>query len=460
MFRRNRAYFDPAMRIHFISIGGAVMHNLALELQALGHLVSGSDDEIFEPALGRLQQAGLLPEGFGWFPEKLDSRPDCVILGMHARKDNPELLRALELQIPVYSFPDYIYRHSQHKTRVVVAGSHGKTSTTAMLMHALRHNGMDFDYLVGASLPGFERMVRLSDAPVMVIEGDEYLSSALDPRPKFLHYRPHFACITGIAWDHINVFQTFESYVQAFDGFLQTCPAEARIYTFSGDSALQELSRKHHSICTPYDGLAAENHAGQTYIQYEGKSWPVGVFGRHNMQNLHAAMLLAESIGLEPQRFLAAMDSFTGTARRLECLHRSDNLIVYRDFAHSPSKLRATVDAVREQYPGHTLIAAYELHTYSSLSAAFLPDYTGCMDQADERFVLLDPHVFALKRLPVLPDADVSATFGAAVFHSGQALGGALRNAMQEKDHPVVLLLMSSGKFDDLSVQDLITSSN
>ena len=246
--------------------------------------------------------------------------------------------------------------------------------------------------------------------------------------------------------------------MQAFDDFLQTCPKDARVYTFSGDQALAELSRKHHSICTPYDGLAAENQAGQTFIHYEGKAWPVGVFGRHNMQNLHAAMLLAESIGLEPQRFLAAMESFTGTARSLECLHRSDNLIVYRDFAHSPSKLRATVEAVREQFPEHLLIAAYELHTYSSLSAAFLPDYTGCMDPADQRFVLLDPHVFALKRLPVLPDADVAAAFHAEVFHSGQALGGALRSAMQEKDRPVVLLLMSSGKFDDLSVPELIAS--
>ncbi len=444
------------MRIHFISIGGAVMHNLALELQALGHTVSGSDDEIFEPALGRLQEAGLLPERFGWFPEKLDSRPDCVILGMHARKDNPELLRALELQIPVYSFPEYIYRHSQHKTRIVIAGSHGKTSTTAMLMHALRHNGMDFDYLVGAALPGFERMVRLSEAPVMVIEGDEYLSSALDPRPKFLHYKPHYACITGIAWDHINVFPTFESYVQAFDDFLLTCPEEATVFTFSGDAALQELSHKHATICKAYDGLPFENQAGQTFIQHAGKSWPVGVFGRHNMQNLHAAMRLAESIGLDPTRFLAAMESFTGTARRLECLHRSDNLIVYRDFAHSPSKLRATVEAVREQYPDHTLIAAYELHTYSSLSAAFLPDYRGCMEPADHRYVLLDPHVFALKRLPVLPDADVSATFDAEVFHSGSMLGPAMQSALKENKGPCIILLMSSGKFDDFSISDFI----
>lgn len=460
MFHRNPAYFDPAMRIHFISIGGAVMHNLALELQALGHEVSGSDDEIFEPALGRLQRAGLLPEAFGWFPEKLDSRPDCIILGMHARKDNPELQRALEAQIPVYSFPEYIYRHSQNKTRIVIAGSHGKTSTTAMLMHALRHNGMDFDYLVGAALPGFERMVRLSDAPIMVIEGDEYLSSALDPRPKFLHYHPHYACITGIAWDHINVFPTFPSYVQAFDDFLNSCPEQARVFTFAGDAALQELSRKHPALCSPYDGLESENLSGQTRVLWQGKSWPVGVFGRHNMQNLHAAMLLAESMGLEPARFLAAMESFTGTARRLECLHRSDNLLIYRDFAHSPSKLRATVEAVREQYPEHLLIAAYELHTYSSLSAAFLPDYTGCMEPADQRFVLLDPHVFALKRLPVLPDHDVATTFNAAVFHSGTALGEALRTAMQENGRPVVLLMMSSGKFDDLSVQDLIPPGN
>lgn len=444
------------MRIHFISIGGAVMHNLALELQALGHEISGSDDEIFEPALGRLRQAELLPDAFGWYPQKLDSRPDCVILGMHARKDNPELLRALELNLPVYSFPDYIFRHSENKTRIVIAGSHGKTSTTAMLMHALRYQGLDFDYLVGASLPGFERMVRLSDAPIMVIEGDEYLSSALDPRPKFMHYRPQFACITGIAWDHINVFPTFPSYVQAFDDFLQSCPEGARVFTFAGDPALQELSKKHSAICSPYDGLASINNAGQTLVQYGVKDWPVGVFGRHNMQNMHAAMLLAESVGLKTEDFLRSMEHFSGTARRLECLHRSEELIIYRDFAHSPSKLRATVEAVREQYPVHKLIAAYELHTYSSLSKEFLPDYQGAMDTADARFVLLDPHVFALKRLPVLPDAAVAAAFRAEVLHKGTSLGLAIKAAMQESTHPCVVLLMSSGKFDDLSIPDLI----
>jgi UDP-N-acetylmuramate: L-alanyl-gamma-D-glutamyl-meso-diaminopimelate ligase len=444
------------MRIHFISIGGAVMHNLALELQALGHAVSGSDDEIFEPALGRLQQAGLLPAAFGWFPEKLDSRPDCVILGMHARQDNPELLRAMELGLPVYSFPDYIYRHSEHKQRIAIAGSHGKTSTTAMLMHALWHAGKDFDYLVGAALPGFERMVRLSNAPIMVIEGDEYLSSALDPRPKFLHYKPHVACITGIAWDHINVFPTFPSYVQAFDDFLASCPENARVFTYAGDKALGELTKKHEPLCTPYEGLPFENQAGSTFVLWKGKRWPVGVFGRHNMQNMHAAMLLAEAAGIGQEDFLHSMESFTGTARRLECLHRSENLTVYRDFAHSPSKLRATVEAVREQYPEHLLIAAYELHTYSSLSEAFLPDYQGCMEPADVRFVLLDPHVFALKRLPVLPDAAVAGTFGAEVHHTGASLGNAIRKALQENERPCVLLLMSSGKFDDMSVPALI----
>lgn len=448
------------MRIHFIAIGGAVMHNLALELQQLGHEVSGSDDEIFDPAYSRLQQAGLLPESLGWHPERITSALDQVILGMHARPDNPELLRARELGLKIFSFPEYLYEHSRNKKRVVVAGSHGKTSTTAMIMHVLRHRGIDFDYLVGSQLEGFERMVRMSNASVVILEGDEYLTSPLDPTPKFLHYRPHLAVITGISWDHINVFPTRESYHEQFRKFLDSMESDASVVWYAGDPVLQEMMAERKLQHRSYDGIPSRVEAGRTIASFNGRDYPLSIFGAHNMQNLHAAMLICGALGISGHEFMEAVSSFTGTAKRLECMHQSDALHVYRDFAHAPSKLKATVEAVRQQYPKHRLIAAYELHTFSSLSEAFLPDYQGCMDAADEKFVLLDPQVFALKRLPVLPDEAVGKTFNAAVFHSGSNLSEALIQRVHERSEPCILLLMSSGKFGDLSLPSLIERCN
>jgi len=444
------------MRIHFIAIGGAVMHNLALELQQLGHEVSGSDDEIFDPAKSRLAQAGILPESFGWFPEKITPELDQIILGMHARTDNPELQKARELGLNIYSFPEYLYQHWRNKKRIVVAGSHGKTSTTAMLMHVLRRLGMDFDYLVGSQLEGFERMVRLSDAPIAVLEGDEYLTSPLDPTPKFLHYHPHLAIITGVSWDHINVFPTREMYEEQFRKFLDSTQPDAAVAWFADDPVLQDQMQNRSLKSLPYQGLRAEIRDGVTYVQHGGREYPLAIFGAHNLQNLHAAMLIGIELGIGEDEFLKAAANFGGTARRLELVHQSETLTVYRDFAHAPSKLKATVSAVRAQFPKHLLIAAYELHTFSSLSATFLPDYRHTMDEADVRMVLMDPEVFALKRLPVLPDEAVAETFRGGVFHNGKALSEALVQEVRESGQPCILLLMSSGKFGDLSLPELI----
>jgi UDP-N-acetylmuramate: L-alanyl-gamma-D-glutamyl-meso-diaminopimelate ligase len=375
---------------------------------------------------------------------------------MHARSDNPELLRASELGLKIFSFPVYLYEHSRNKKRVVVAGSHGKTSTTAMIMHVLRSQGIDFDYLVGSQLEGFERMVRLSNASVVILEGDEYLTSPLDPTPKFLHYRPHLAVITGISWDHINVFPTRELYHEQFRKFLDALEPESFVVWYAGDPVLREMMAELPLRNQSYDGISSRIEAGRTIASFNGRDYPLSIFGAHNMQNLHAAMLVCQELGIPGHEFLEAVSSFTGTAKRLECMHQSDALHVYRDFAHAPSKLKATVVAVREQFPKHRLIAAYELHTFSSLSEAFLPDYQGCMDAADERLVLLDPHVFALKRLPVLPDEAVAKTFNAAVFHTGGNLSEALIQRVRNSNDPCILLLMSSGKFGDLSLTELI----
>jgi UDP-N-acetylmuramate: L-alanyl-gamma-D-glutamyl-meso-diaminopimelate ligase len=444
------------MRIHFIAIGGAVMHNLALELQQLGHSVSGSDDEIFDPARSRLALAGLLPKSLGWHPEQVTADTDQVILGMHARADNPELARAKELGLHIYSFPEYLYQHCKNKKRIVVAGSHGKTSTTAMIMHVLRQQGMNFDYLVGSQLEGFERMVRLSDAPIVILEGDEYLTSPLDPTPKFLHYKPHLAVVTGVSWDHINVFPTRELYVEQFRKFIGSMEPGAAVVWYEGDPVLADIMRDNPMRGIPYRGISARVEHGKTIAHHQGRDYPLAVFGAHNMQNLNAAMLICSELGIAEADFLQAAANFTGTAKRLECVHQGPALSVYRDFAHAPSKLKATVEAVRQQFPDRMLVAAYELHTFSSLSKEFLPDYAGCMDEADVRLVLLDPHVFALKRLPVLPDGDVAETFSATVFHDGKHLSSALREAIQSSGKPAVLLLMSSGKFDDMDVAALI----
>ncbi|MBI1221462.1 MAG: peptidoglycan synthetase [Bacteroidetes bacterium] len=439
-------------RVHLISIGGAVMHNMALCLSDLGYDVSGSDDEIFEPSKTRLEKWGLLPDAWGWFPEKITSEIDAVILGMHARADNPELLRAKELNLPIYSFPEYVYEQSRIKKRVVIAGSHGKTTTTAMLMHSLQSLGKEFDYLVGSQLEGFNTMVKLSDAPVIIIEGDEYLNSALDPRPKFLFYKAHLAQITGIAWDHINVFPTWENYVEQFRLFLATLPDEAPVAWYSKDQTLKALMSESKSLrlkSLPYDTFSYTQQEDICVVLYKNKRYPLKIFGAHNLQNMAGAMKLAKELGIEEDDFLRTMMEFGGTARRLERIKGTGKLIVYRDFAHSPSKLKATVDSVKDHFPNKKVLAVFELHTFSSLQKDFLDEYAGCLSNADEGIVFYSPRVLQHKKLPALEPEEVSESFGDGiqVMTESSMLHAYLLARVSEE---TVLLLMSSGTFEGM----------
>lgn len=444
-------------RIHFIAIGGSAMHNLAIALHQQGHVVSGSDDEIFEPSRSRLDRLGLLPDSLGWHPEDIDPSMNAVILGMHARIDNPELLRAQALGVPVYSYPAYFYERTKDKTRVVIGGSHGKTTITSMIVHVLRHAGVEFDYLVGAQLEGFDCMVKLSDkARVAIIEGDEYLASALEPVPKFHLYKPDIALISGIAWDHINVFKTFESYVEQFRIFTRCIEPGGKLIHYADDPELQAIAvdvpKEIPTI--PYSVPPHRIHDGVTSLISPVGEVTLRVFGKHNLENMEGARQVCQQLGISDQVFYEAIASFSGAAKRLEQLAEVPGRAVYKDFAHSPSKLKATVDAVREQFPERELVACMELHTYSSLSEGFLDQYAGCMDAADRALVFYDPHAVQLKRLPPIPVERIREAFGRAdllVMSDPIAVMGAVRPT---RDH-AVLLMMSSGNFGGLDLQAL-----
>lgn len=446
------------MHIHFIAIGGAAMHSLAIALQRQGNRISGSDDEIFDPAKTQLARAGLLPETSGWFPEKITAGLDAVILGMHARADNPELARALELGIRVYSYPEFLYHSTRNKTRVVIGGSHGKTTITSMVMHVLRHQGSPFDYMVGSRLEGFENMVSLSDeAPVAVFEGDEYLSSCLDPRPKFHLYQPHIALISGIAWDHINVFPTWEGYVEQFRIFIGNLPRDGVLVYCAEDRELCTLAANTHSRVAreAYETPAYLLEDGVCSITHRGKKHPLRIFGRHNMQNLEGARRICRHLGVSDQDFYAAMEQFGGAGKRLQLLGANEGMAVYLDFAHSPSKVEATVKAVREQYGSHRVIACLELHTFSSLNKKFLGHYRHTLEGADEAAVFFNPETLAHKRLEMITREEVMAAFdkkGLRVMNSRAELEEWLSAVTGDG---TVLLLMSSGNFSGINFQEL-----
>ncbi|HLF64498.1 MAG TPA: Mur ligase family protein [Saprospiraceae bacterium] len=462
------------MKIHLVAIGGSVMHNLALDLALTGHQVTGSDDEFYEPSRSRLKEAGLLPLRTGWFPEKIDHSLDCVITGMHAKGDNPEISRALELGLRVYSFPEFFGERCRNKLRIVVAGSHGKTTTTAMIMHALKGAGRDFDYLVGASPEGFERNVRLSDAPICVIEGDEYPSSPLDPRPKIMHYNPDITIITGVAWDHMNVFPTWESYVQVFRDFISGLCAETRLIWFEEDEVLAKLVKDNgiHLKSIPYRALemarGRKKHestipdcdpAAMTRVyDGHGKIYAMRIFGSHNLQNMAAAGLACAEIGIPETEFLSTMQDFPGASMRLQLLHQRDGLIVYRDFAHAPSKVNATVKAVRERYPETFLVACLELHSYSSLNTAFIPQYKGTLDKADHALIFYSPKTLEIKKMPMISPSDITEAFthhSLEVVTNKKTLEGRLRFFANVKEN-TVMLLMSSGRFENVDLDIIL----
>jgi len=447
------------MRVHFIAIGGSAMHNLALALHKKGYKVTGSDDEIFEPSRSRLAAQGILPEAWGWFPEKITPQLDAIILGMHARKDNPELQKALELGLKVYSYPEYLYSQTSDKQRVVIGGSHGKTTVTSMVMHALRMAQKEYDFMVGAQLEGFDTMVSLTkDAPIAVFEGDEYLSSPIDLRPKFLWYKPHIAVLTGVAWDHINVFPTFGNYVEQFENFAQTIEDGGTLIYYKGDEHLYRIAQQqqHRLELVAYDAIEHRIENGSTTIIYNNNSYQLKVFGSHNLQNISAAMAVCERLGVDGDTFLKAMMTFAGAARRLQILHQSEQSAVYFDFAHSPSKLKATTAAVKEQFPNRKLVACMELHTFSSLNKAFLPQYEHSMQKADEAFVYFSPKVIEHKRLEQFDPQEVADAFqhpNLKVITNSAALFDELKHRNWQNTN---LLIMTSGNFDGVDIKTVV----
>ncbi|HAY89951.1 MAG TPA: peptidoglycan synthetase [Bacteroidetes bacterium] len=431
-------------RVHLIAVGGAIMHNLAIALKQKGYKVTGSDDAIYDPAKTNLEKAAL-ETYIGWDATRITADIDFVILGMHARKDNIELLEAVRLGLKVMSFPEFIAAESKDKTRVVVAGSHGKTSTTAMIMHVLRKNGLEFDYLVGSSIDGFDLSVKISDAPLIIIEGDEYLTSPLDLRSKFLWYNPHYSIITGIAYDHINVFPTFDLYIDTFRQYIATHSAGAKYYWYKGDVELAKLSSETDVLNEAYDTPVFTNSRDGAVIDLDGNSYETLLVGKHNLQNMQAALLICSHLGISPKGFLEAIADFTGAGRRMEKIVDLPNQVVFRDFAHSPSKLEATTKAVAETYEGNVL-AVFELHTFSSLTKDFLPLYRDAMSSADRRIVFYNDAVFAHKKMEYLDAEYVKECFGdVEIINDMQVLESIVNTSFVAGDN---ILLMSSGTFN------------
>lgn len=449
------------MNVHFIAIGGSAMHNLAMALHLDGHMVTGSDDEIFEPSRSRLDKYGLLPDAIGWDPNRIHDKLDAIVLGMHAREDNPELKRAQELNIPIYSYPEFIYERTKEKTRVVIGGSHGKTTITSMILHVLHTLNVDCDYMVGAQLEGFECMVRLSNAPIAILEGDEYLSSPIDRRPKFHLYKPSIAVISGIAWDHINVFPTWENYVDQFRQFIDLIEPDGTLIYYQGDETLRSLAMEREvSIGSiPYGTHPYKLEKGVTILVAEdGTEYPINVFGEHNLQNLLAAMNVCIKLGVHEKDFYQAIQSFTGASKRLEKLHESDDAVAYRDFAHAPSKLKATVTAMVDQFPDRQLVAVIELHTFSSLNKEFLKEYAGTMDGPWRSMVYYSPEVIAHKKLDPISVEEVKSAFYRSdleVFTESTDLLKALGNIDFSGKN---LLIMTSGNFDGVDIPVLARS--
>lgn len=441
------------MQIHFIAIGGSAMHNLALALAEKGYVVTGSDDVIFEPSKSRLREKGLHPEDFGWFPEKIHDGLDAIILGMHARSDNPELQRAQELGLRIYSYPEFLYEQSKYKTRVVIGGSHGKTTITSMVLHVLEYHDMEVDYMVGAQLEGFGRMVHLTEtSDFMVIEGDEYLSSSIDRRPKFHLYRPNIALLSGIAWDHINVFPTYGDYVHQFQIFIDSIVKGGSITYNEEDLEVKRIAEASQNTIRkfPYRTPDYSIRDGITLLNTPEGKMPIEVFGKHNLNNLAGAKWICQQMGVDETDFYEAISSFKGASKRMEKVAEKKNSVIFKDFAHSPSKVRATTDAVKEQYPDKKLTACLELHTYSSLNIGFMQEYSGTLDAADKAVVFYSPKAVQIKQLDEINGEQISNAFqhrDLTVFTDARAFQDFLFG--HGLDH-TALLLMSSGDYGGL----------
>lgn len=445
------------MRVHFIAIGGSAMHNLAIALHRKGDVVSGSDDEIFEPSKSRLAACGLLPPEIGWFPEKITPDLDAIILGMHARADNPELIAAQKLGLKIYSYPEYLYEQSKTKKRIVIGGSHGKTTITSMILHILKYAGIEADYMVGAQLDGFDVMVRLSNgAEWMIMEGDEYLTSPLDRRPKFLHYRPNIALISGIGWDHVNVFPKFDMYLDQFRQFIRAIELGGSLIYNADDDEVVRLAQEASCHKIPYSIHPFSLENGDVFLQTpDGQAVKLQIFGRHNLTNISAALAVTNVMGVSSLQAYKALTDFKGASRRLELVLNSHGLAVYRDFAHAPSKVKASCEAMRQKYPDHQLIACFEPHTFSSLNSGFIGQYRDALEKADIAVVFYDPHAVELKKLTFM-DAD---TIREAFNHPHMVIvsdtSGLIEVLKRECRLPSAIVMMSSGSFGGLDIRQM-----
>jgi len=446
------------MRTHFIAIGGAAMHNLALALHHKGYLVTGSDDAIFEPSKSRLQKHGLLPEEMGWFPEKITSDIEAIILGMHAKADNPELLRAKELGIKIYSYPEFLYEQSKNKTRVVIGGSHGKTTITSMILHVMHYHNIEVDYMVGAQLEGFDTMVHLTEKnDFIVLEGDEYLSSPIDRRPKFHLYQPNIALLSGIAWDHINVFPTFENYVEQFEIFVNQITKGGILVFNEEDETVKKVAEETTNTIRklPYQTPTYSVENGTTYLDTSEGPMPIEVFGAHNLNNLAGAKWICQNMGVDEADFYEAIASFKGASKRLEKIAEGKGKVAYKDFAHSPSKVSATTKAVKNQYPDRKLVACLELHTYSSLNAEFLKEYEGALDTADIAVVFYSPDAVKIKQLEEVTYDQIAQSFkrnDLIIYTNPTEFKDFLFSTNLDNS---ALLLMSSGNYGGLDFEEV-----
>ena len=446
------------MNVHFIAIGGSAMHNLALALHQKGYHVTGSDDEIFEPSKSRLAAKGLLPEAYAWFPEKITDSLDAIVLGMHAKADNPELLKAQELGLKLYSYPEFLYEQSKDKTRVVIGGSHGKTTITSMILHVMNYHGKEVDYMVGAQLEGFDVMVKLTEEnDFIVLEGDEYLSSPIDRRPKFHLYKPNIALLSGIAWDHINVFPTYENYVEQFSIFVDSIVKGGSITYNAEDAEVARVVEASNNTIRklPYVTPSYTVENGQTLLETNEGPLPVEIFGKHNLNNLAGAKWICQHMGVDEDDFYEAIATFKGASKRLEKITESPKAVAYKDFAHSPSKVMATTKAVKEQYPDRTLVACLELHTYSSLNAEFLKEYQGALDAADVAVVFYSPHAVEIKKLEAISHQQIAEAFQREdlIIYTNPS---DFKDYLFSQDFTnKALLLMSSGNYGGLSFEEV-----
>lgn len=446
-------------KVHFIAIGGSVMHNLAITLKRLGYEVSGSDDKIYDPSKSRLQKQNLLPKKIGWNPEIINTEIDFIVLGMHAKKDNPELLRALKLGCKIFSYPELIYEFSKSKTRIVIGGSHGKTTVTSMILHVLNFYNINVDYLLGAQIEGFENMVNITESnEFILIEGDEYLSSPIDNSPKFHKYNSNIALITGIAWDHINVFPSLENYITQFEKFIETVSDGGVIVFNNNDDIVRDLINNSTKPIRKiqYNQVDHEIIDGITYINTSEGNIPLKVYGNHNLSNLCAAKQICALLGVFDDEFYSAIANFKGASNRLETIFRDKNKIIIKDFAHSPSKLKATIDAVKNQFSNKNIIAVYELHTLSSFNNEFIKQYLSTMNNADIKIVYFDSEVLQKRSVNNIDVDSIKNYFGSndltVVYNKSLLFNKILNQDFQNS----VLLLMSSGNFSSMNIKSLI----